>query len=229
LGAVLGLIKYITGATVALALSGCGALSIGDAAKAIFNPDPEPELTIPNVNRAAIEEADLAAVLVISPEAKIATPAAAIQMRDNLLIYNASDNRGVTMHGGLIYATLGFGTNLQAVLTEQDDPLVNNTVASDWPEQVQRTYQLSGRGITFDEIVTTCTSRMGQSTQIDVVGVMRRVVEMVEICETAQGAAFNNIHYIDTGSGQVWRTSQWTGPIQQNVQVDVIEQFDPDS
>lgn len=221
--------KSIIGATAALAMTGCGAVPVGDVVKGIFNPEPEAPISIPNIDRAAIERADLAAVLVISPSARIAAPAAAVQMRKSLLIYNTNDNRSVTMNGGLIYSTLGFGTNLHAVLTQQDDPLVNDTVAADWPDTVRRTYQLSGRGITFNEIVTTCESRVSKSTEIEVVEVMRAVVEIVEICTTDDGASFNNIHYVDASSGRVWRTSQWTGPVQENVQVDVIEQFDPNS
>ena len=226
MGAILGLKTYIFGAA-ACALTGCGAVPFGDVAESIFNPEPEPELSIPNVNRAAIEAADLAAVLVISPATLIAAPAAASQLRGDLLVYKSNDNRNVTMRGGLIYGTLGFGTNLQAVLAQENDPLVNNTVAPDWPASVQRIYQLSGRGTRYTEIEASCGNQISKNTEIDVVGVTRRVVEMVEICETADGEAFNNIHYIDARSGQVWRTSQWTGPAQENVQIDVIEQFDP--
>ncbi|MCK0095591.1 YjbF family lipoprotein [Yoonia sp. F2084L] len=212
----------------ALALSGCVA-TIGQVAQTILNPVEDAGMSIPNVNRAAIEEADLAAVLILSPETGIASVAVAVQKRESLLLYSSNENRGVTMNGGLIYATLGFGTNLQAVLTQAGDPLVNDTPAADWPPQVARIYQLAGRGPSFDTIETTCENRVGATSDIDVVGVTRPVVEVVELCQTADGAAFNNVHYLDQDTGRVWRTSQWTGPKQKNVQVDIIDQFDPNS
>ena len=196
---------------------------------AVMNPDPEVEMAIPRVNRAAIEQADLAAVLMLSPQVGIGTVGVAIQMRDARIVYSSNDNRGVTLDGGLIYGTLGLGTNLQAVTTQDDDPLVNETTAQEWPAQVKRTYHLSGRGTSFEQITATCSHQIGRELTIEVVDVNRQVTEVVEICETEDGAAFNNVHYLDAKSSRVWRTSQWTGPDQENIQVDVIEQFDPDA
>ncbi len=209
-----------------MALSGCLG-TLGQVREAIMNPDPEVELTIPQVNRAAIEQADLAAVLMISPEAGIATVGIAIQMRDNRIIYNSNENRGVTLDGGLIYATLGLGTNLQAVTTQPNDPLVTEAKAGAWPSEVTRTYHLAQRGTQFAQITTTCRNQVSRQLQIDVVGANRRVTEVVETCKTAGGEAFNNVHYLDAATGRIWRTSQWTGPVQGNIQVDVIDQFEP--
>lgn len=228
MGAVLELMKRFAVAIGALALSGCVG-TIGQVTQTILNPSEQEGMVVPTPNRAAIEKADLAAVLILSPETGISAVAVAIQKRDDLLLYSSNENRGVTMNGGLIYTTLGFGTNLQAVLTSADDPLINNTVAANWPAQTKRTYHLSDHGTTFTQIETTCEAKVGEKVNIDVVSVTRAVVEVVEICRTAGGAAFNNVHYLDQRTGQIWRTSQWTGFAQQNVQVDVIDQFDPDA
>jgi len=211
-----------------LALSGCLS-TLGQMRDAVLNPDPEVEMAVPRVNRAAIAQADLAAVLILSPKIGLGTVGVAIQMREGGIVYSSNENRGVTLAGGLIYGTLGLGTNLQAVTAEANDPLVNETKAQDWPAQVKRTYYLSGRGTSFEQIEATCSHQIGRTLTIEVVEVNRQVVEVVETCATDTGAAFNNVHYLDERTGRVWRTSQWTGPEQENIQVDVIEQFDADA
>ena len=209
-----------------MALSGCLG-QIRQVRDAILNPEPEVEMTIPRVNRAAIEQADLAAVLMISPKIGLGTVGIAIQLRDGRVIYNSNENRGVTLDGGLIYATLGLGTNLQAVTTQPNDPLVTEARAGAWPAEVIRTYHVPQRGTAFAQITTTCRNQVGRTLTIDVADANRRVTEVVESCTTDAGESFNNLHYLDARTGRVWRTSQWTGPVQGNIQVDVIDQFDP--
>lgn len=219
--------KFVFSAGAMLALSGCAA-SLGQMRDAILNPNPEVAMTVPQVNRAAIEQADLAAILMLSPSIGLGTVGIAIQLRDGRVVYNSNDNRGVTLEGGLIYSTLGLGTNLQAVTTQDNDPLVREAKAGDWPAQVTRTYYLSQRGPTFAEVTATCRNQVGRNLSIDVVGAQRRVVEVVETCETDTGDSFHNVHYLDAGTGRIWRSSQWTGPVQGNIQVDVIEPFETD-
>ena len=220
------MIKVVISAGLIMALSGCLG-QIRQMRDAILNPEPEVEMVVQPVNRAAIEQADLAAVLMLSPTIGIGTAAIAIQLRDDRVIYSANDNRGVTLEGGLIFATLGLGTNLQAVTTQNNDPLVTEAKAGAWPVEVTRTYHVPQRGTAFQQITTTCRNQVGQELVIDVVDANRRVVEVVESCTAETGESFNNIHYLDARTGRVWRTSQWTGPVQGNIQIDVIDQFDP--
>ncbi|WP_342071634.1 YjbF family lipoprotein [Yoonia algicola] len=222
------LIKGVFCAGLVFALSGCMG-TLGQMRDAIMNPDPEVEMQVPRVNRAAIEQADLAAVLVLSPTIGLGTVGVAIQMREGRIVYNSNENRGVTLEGGLVYATVGLGTNLQAVTTQSNDPLVTEARAGAWPAEVTRTYHIAQRGTAFAQITATCRNQVGRSLSIDVAEVSRQVVEVVETCTTHAGDDFNNIHYLDAGTGRIWRTSQWTGPEQTNIQVDVIEQFDFDA
>ena len=222
------MIKVVVSAGLIISLSGCLG-TLGQMRDAILNPNPEVEMQVPRVNRAAIEQADLAAVLVLSPTIGLGTVGVAIQMRDGRIIYNSNENRGVTLEGGLIYATLGLGTNLQAVTTQSNDPLVTEARAGEWPAEVTRTYYIAQRGTEFAQITATCRNQVGRSLAIDVAEATRQVVEVVEICTTEAGEDFNNVHYLDADTGRIWRTSQWTGPEQTNIQVDVIEQFDPDA
>ncbi|MEJ8561276.1 YjbF family lipoprotein [Yoonia sp. GPGPB17] len=220
------MIKGILSVSAIMALSGCLG-TLGQMRDAILNPDPEVEMTIPQVNRAAIEQADLAAVLMLSPTVGVATVGIAIQMREGRINYSSNENRGVTLEGGLVYATLGLGTNLQAVTAQDNDPLVTEARAGSWPAEVTRTYHLSRRGTAFEQVTMTCGNQVGRNLVIDVASANRNVVEVIETCKTDAGDTVNNIHYLDAGTGRIWRTSQWTGPVQGNIQVDVIDQFDP--
>ena len=222
------MIRVVFAAGLTVALSGC-LETLVQVRDAVLNPEPEIEMTIPRVNRKAIEDADLAAVLMLSPTIGIGTVGIAVQMRDGRIIYNSNENRSVTLEGGLIYATLGLGTNLQAVTTQANDPLITEARAGHWPAEVTRTYLLSGRGTEPEQIVTTCTNQTSERANVEIASATRDVVAVVETCQTDTGIDFNNIHYLDAGSGRLWRSIQWTGPVQGNLQIDVIEQFDPDA
>jgi len=222
------LIRVVFATSLAVALSGC-LETLVQVRDAVLNPDPEVEMTVPRVNRKAIEDADLAAVLMLSPTIGIGTVGIAVQMRDGRIIYNSNENRSVTLEGGLIYSTLGLGTNLQAVTSQNNDPLITEARAGQWPAKVTRTYHFSGRGTAFDKIVTTCTNQTSTRADVEIASATRDVVAVVETCQADAGIGFNNIHYLDAGTGRLWRSIQWTGPVQGNIQIDVIEQFDPDA
>ena len=55
---------------------------------AVLNPAAPAALIVPEVNRAAIEQADLAAILILSPKAGMVTVAVAIQLRDERIMYS---------------------------------------------------------------------------------------------------------------------------------------------
>jgi len=182
-------------------------------------------MSVPRVNRAAIEEADLAAIVVTGEKYGISVVAAAIQMRDGRIVYNANDNRGVTLQGGLVYTTLGFGENLQAVEVAADDPLVTRPKPEDWPARVTRTLRIAGTGPAYTALAVTCDIRRGVAETLDIVQARRETVAMTEICETENGERFANQHFVDPVSGEVWRSLQWTGPDQGYILVDVVEPF----
>lgn len=226
MGAVLELIKRVLALVALAVLAACGT-PFSTVADAIMNPAEDEAFVVPRVNRAAIEQADLAALMIQNPALRAATVGVAVQKRGPLIIYSANDNRGVTMNGGLVYATLGFGTNLQAVITGPGDPLVEDLAPQDWPPQVTRTYQIAQRGTEPRELSLTCTARIGATTTLDVIEVPRRVTEITELCTAPDMPDVINVHFVDSVTGRVWRSSQWTGPVQGNIQVDIIDQFEP--
>ena len=61
---------------------------------------------------------------------------------------------------------------------------------------------------------------------IDVAGLDREVAPIKETCLTDGDLEFENVHFVDTATGQVWRSAQWTGPMQDILQIDIVEQFE---
>ncbi|MEM8536490.1 MAG: YjbF family lipoprotein [Pseudomonadota bacterium] len=221
------LIRVTICALVLAALSACGS-PIGDIAQVVWdnrNAEEDAPAPPPRVNRAAIEQADLAAIVVTGERFGLTAIAAAVQKREDRIVYNSNENRGVTLQGGLVYTTLGFGANLQAVLVAPGDPLVEKLPPDAWPDRVSRTYLVSGRGPVFDRIDATCTIRRGDEAVIDVVRANRNAVALTEVCTTDAGERFVNQHFIDPSDGEMWRSLQWTGPMQGYVLVDVVEPF----
>jgi len=225
MGSVLELVKSSLCLIAVLTLSACGS-PLGSIAQAALDRGDASGPNVPTVNRAAVEQADLAVIIVNAPAAGIATVTVAIQQRGDLIVYSSNENRGVVMHGGLVYATLGFGTNLQAVITQQDDPLVANLRPAAWPEQTMRRYQIAQRGVNFGEITANCSVQVGAVQVIDVAGLDREVAPIKETCQTDGDLEFENVHFVDTATGQVWRSAQWTGPMQGILQIDIVEQFE---
>jgi hypothetical protein len=225
MGSVLELVKSCLCLAAFLTLSACGS-PLGLIAQAALDREDATGPDAPVVNREAIKQADLAVIIVKAPAVGITTVTVAIQKRDDLIIYSSNDNRGVVMHGGLVYATLGFGTNLQAVITQQDDPLVANLRPAAWPETAARRYQIAQRGVDFAEITANCSVQVGPAQVIDVSGLDRNVAQIKETCQTNSDLEFENVHFVDTLTGQVWRSVQWTGPMQGTLQIDIVEQFE---
>ncbi|MEO1637684.1 MAG: YjbF family lipoprotein [Pseudomonadota bacterium] len=223
------LIRKVALGVVLVATAGCGS-PVSDLAQAVWGArggeeeaEPAPAL---RPDRAAIEAADLAAIVIAGEQYGVTAIAGAIQLREDRVIFNSSENRSVMLDGGLIYTTRGFGENLQAVETAADDPLVTKASPADWPDELTRTYLFSGYGPQFAPLIATCRISVGSDVaQIDVVEATRNAVTITERCTAENGSAFTNQHFVDPADGEVWRTLQWTGPKQGFILVDVIEPF----
>lgn len=177
------------------------------------------------VTRADIDRAGVAAI-----NARLGSDPSAT------LLYAASNNGGyvtyvsplrqqITLRGAAqITGTRGLGTDLVSAWSSSPDPLAVSIPPSRWPAHVRRTYQLPGEGpaglvLTFD-----CTFERGNVSELTILEVRHRGVEMSETC-TGQSGSFENLHFADVDSGFVWRTLQWTGPKMELIDLQVIEPY----
>lgn len=208
-----------------LVLAGCGVSPLGTAVIDAVIDGPDPQADRITVDRSFFEEQDLAALIVYSASSQIEAVGVAIQKRGTAITYAAAENRSIVMNGSLIQSTRGFGTNLQAVQTSADDPLMQQLGVQDWPERIERTYLFSGRGVDFEAIVVNCTVAIGEPQTVPVAGEDRTDPVVRENCVTDTGEQFRNTHLLDPQTGKIWGSAQWTGPIQGEISLQVIEPF----
>jgi hypothetical protein len=214
----------------AVCLSGLGACAgpvAGIVLGAITGTEDAPAaIPAPRINRAAIVQADLAAVFVAAETTGGFAQTIAVAKRGDAITYISPEQRSVVLRGGLISASRGFGKNLQAVETAANDPLVQKTLPAAWPARVTRTYFFAGHGPDYTPVTATCDVGRGGTQSVDVLGVTRTGTAIVETCRTDAGDTFTNTHFISAVSGDAWVTAQWTGPEQGMLTVQIIEPFD---
>lgn len=224
--------RFAAAAVAFVTLSGCaspiGNAIISAASEAVGASDT-PAATAaaaPRINRAAIKEADVAAIYVSSADTGAFAVTVAVAKRRDGITYISNERRSVVMRGGLAATTRGFGANLQAVQTADDDPLVNETPAALWPDTTRRTYLFAGQGPDFVPVTARCRVAVAEPVTLDVLGVDRTGDAVVEVCRTDTGLSFSNQHIISPSNGKIWVSNQWTGPIQGMLTLQVIEQFE---
>jgi len=154
------------------------------------------------------------------------------------LLYAAANNGGyvtylsplrqeITLRGAAqITGTRGLGTDLLSAWSSSPDPLAVAIPPSRWPARVQRTYQLPGVGVgpTGNVLTFDCTFERGDVSEITILQVRHRGVEISETC-TGPSGSFENLHFADVDTGFVWRTLQWTGPKMELLDLQVIEPY----
>ncbi len=164
------------------------------------------------ITRADIVNADVAAI-----EARLGSDPSPT------LMYAAAENRGyvtyasalqqqVTLHGGAeITGTRGLGTDLLSAWSSAPDPLVTPIPPSRWPARVQRVYELPGDGPKGRVETYDCSFEPGVPAQMTILQIRYSGVQVSETC-TGPSGRFENLHFVDTSTGTIWRSLQWVGP-----------------
>ena len=149
-----------------------------------------------------------------------------VPLADNggYLAYQDSVNRGITMHGGLITATHGFGQDLDSVAHRDDDPIFAPTPPQHWPAMLARSYGFNIRGESTFEITVQCTSRRANAEVIEIVERRFQLLRMVETCVNAK-RQFTNTYWVDAQSGFIWKSEQWVGPRIPTMTVEIVRPY----
>lgn len=140
------------------------------------------------------------------------------------LAYQDSVNRGITLHGGLITATHGFGHDLDSVAHRDDDPVFTPTPPQNWPGMLARSYGFNIRGESTFEITVQCTSRRANAEVIEIVERRFQLLRMVETCVNAK-RQFTNTYWVDAQSGFIWKSEQWVGPRIPTMTVEIVRPY----
>ena len=92
--------------------------------------------------------------------------------------------------------------------------------------QVERVYELPGEGPQGRIERYTCSFEPGKPAEMVILQVRYTGVEVSETCTGAAGS-FENLHFVDAGSGAVRRSLQWIGPKMGNFDMQVLEPYTP--
>ena len=188
----------------------------------IFSEDetqPPPVFT-----RAQLNAVPFATIAVKDPEGNRAF---VVPLADNggYLVYQDALRRGIIMFGGLVTATQGLPFNLGAVRHAQDDPIAKQRPVAEWPGFVFRNYQFIGRGGARDfQITTSCTYQVIAREQIEIIELFFDTVRIAETC-TNSARSFTNTYWADPETGFIWRSEQWIGPRQDQLNIEIIRPY----
>jgi hypothetical protein len=176
------------------------------------------------ITRADIERANTAAIWAKLEGDAAPTLMYAVAANRGGVTFMSGFRQAVVLRGSLVSGTRALGTNLMAAWSEGRDPLVSPTPPGSWPARVVRHYEFpsdapEGVVMTFD-----CRFERGGAAEMTILQVRHAGVEISETC-TGPAGSFENLHFVDAGSGFVWRSLQWIGPTMPLIDVQVIEPY----
>ena len=177
------------------------------------------------ISRAQIDVLDLAIIRVEAPDQKLRTLALANRARGNRVSYLTPSKRQITLKGGLVVATQGFGFDLLPMQVESNDPIAFPLPPNRWPEAISRTYFTPGRGPDGQSWNVRCNYSAGDTVRITLAELNYTTRQMIETCEGG-GAGFRNLYFVDERTGLAWQSRQWAGPDQGYLNVEVLEPLD---
>jgi hypothetical protein len=223
--------RYFALAALA-ALSACGSGGtdpiIGAAVEelSVYWTDEEPANPTAGtpLTRADIQAANTAAIWARLESDSAPTLMYALARNGPYITYMSQFRQSVTMVGTQVTGTRGLGTDLLSAWSTRGDPLTNPTPPSQWPQTIQRNYELPADGPVGLIQTYTCRFEMGGVAEMVILQVRHRGVEVSETC-TGPAGSFENLHFADASSGFVWRSLQWIGPQMDLLDVQVLEPY----
>ena len=188
------------------------------AAEAAVPATPAPALT-----RARIDELDIAMIRVKVGDAQSGSILTARTLNGGYVTYASSNQQTITLFGALVTAHRGIAYDLLSVAHASNDPIAIRTPLEDWPSAVDRTYRLAGNGPEGEVLKVSCALRVGPPYPITQVEVTYETRIVQESC--TGDATFMNLHMV-AEDGQIWRTAQWTGPLMNQMEIEILEPLD---
>lgn len=196
------------------------------AVQEILPGERAPEQKAPKtpVTREALNRADVAAIRVGLLDHPSRTLLFAASENGGYVTYSSVLRQNFTLNGALITGVRGVGWDLLSAASSRPDPLVTPIPPGRWPAGVKRTYVFpnftpQGRVEVYD-----CRFETGAVRELVIVQQRHRGVEVTETCTGAFGS-FENLHFADVNTGQVWRSLQWVGPQQGIIDLEILVPF----
>lgn len=185
---------------------------------------PEQDKPRTPLTREALTRADVAAIRVGLIDHPSRTLLFAASENGGYVTYSSVLRQNFTLFGAFITGIRGVGWDLLSAASSRPDPLVTPIPPDQWPKGVKRTYIFpnftpQGRIEVYD-----CRFDFGATQEMVIVQQRHRGVMVTETC-TGDYGSFENLHFADVGSGQVWRSLQWVGPQQGVIDLEILVPF----
>ncbi len=142
-------------------------------------------------------------------------------LNDDYVTYASQLQQTLTLRGSLITASRGIDTDLLALRSDMDDPVAVLTVPADWPARITRDYHMPGDGPSGTVYSVTCDLTAGPEYELALLDKVFDTQVMQYRCD-GDGVSFINRHLVDA-TGQVMQSTQWLGPRQGSIEIDVLE------
>ena len=173
------------------------------------------------ITREAVIRADVAMIRARLVDDESPTYLLAASNNGGYITYASQLRQTMTLRGSRVTATRGLGWDLLSSTASSPDPLVQAIPVSRWPAEVTRTFEFpsdspSGRIDTY-----TCRFERGAAREFVIVQQRHQGIEVGETC-TGPAGSFENLHFADAATGQVWRSLQWTGPRQGLIDLEIV-------
>ena len=223
-----GIRRFFLPMCLAAGLAACsneGVNPIFDAAVKEVNPFDQPtEDAAPRgapVTRAAVNRADVAMIRARVHGDKAPTYLQAASRNGPYVDYISGLRQSIIMVGSQITGTRGLGYDLLSATSSQPDPLSRPIPVAAWPAGVTRSYEFPANGPQGRIETFQCRFERGPAREIVILDERHQGIEVSEYCEGPTGK-FENLHLADASTGRVWRSLQWTGFRQGNIDIEVV-------
>ncbi|MGH6875903.1 MAG: YjbF family lipoprotein [Rhizomicrobium sp.] len=136
-------------------------------------------------------------------------------------VWTSASHIGLEMRRGRILRTAGLPQNLSATVFSGSDPLEAGVQNLHAPASAKRSIDLADRNA-FGLVVESTVAPAGPA-DVDVLGTRIACVHAVERCICAALKwNFTNEYWADTGSGRVWRSTQFIDPDLDAVEIELF-------
>jgi Group 4 capsule polysaccharide lipoprotein gfcB, YjbF len=228
--------RRVLGLVALAALSGCSSGGTNPIMEeileqaSVFAPggeEPEPAQPARRLTRADIEASNTAAIWARLESDPTTTLMYAVAANGGYVTFMSPYQQAVITRGSLVTGTRGLGTDLMSAWSRGLDPVMQPTPPARWPARVERSYEFPSDGPIGQVETFDCRFERGNLTEMTILEVRHRGVEISEIC-TGPSGRFENLHFADASTGFVWRSLQWTGPAMELLDLQVLEPYTGD-
>jgi hypothetical protein len=178
----------------------------------------------PEPTRAELNEKPFATISVRREGTDRAAYIRASADDDGYVTYYIRGGISLTFRGGAISGHRGLGFDLMGFNSSPDDPLVTPTALNNWPESVDRVYQMRGGDGRIYTRSVVCTPVRGDAMKLEIKEIVFDVVEVEDRCRSG-ALAFSNRYWVAADTGFIWKSEQWTGPEMPPLVVEIIRPY----